>query len=140
MVNSGFPRMDELPGDVARGYQHQEGLRTNILHLPVLGSGDGGAVTTAADLAKFWKALFGGVIVNDKTRETLIEPITSETGEGMRYARGFWRGKNNDDVILSGGDAGISAYTSHNPATGVTWTILSNTTSGAWDLLSAVNW
>jgi CubicO group peptidase (beta-lactamase class C family) len=140
MQQTTFPRSDELPGDIARGYLHDDGLRTNLLHLPVLGSGDGGSVTTVADLAKFWAALLRGDIVNTETLELLIEPIQPETGERLKYASGFWRSPGNDEVILSGGDAGISAYTSHNLETGITWTILSNTTNGAWHLLGAIEW
>ena len=40
MFSSAFLRMDALPGDAAIGYL-QNG-RTNVLHLPVRGSGDGG--------------------------------------------------------------------------------------------------
>ena len=43
MTESGYPRTDEPGRDVAQGYLHDEGLRTNVLHLPVLGSGDGGS-------------------------------------------------------------------------------------------------
>ena len=34
-----------------------------MFHLPVLGTGDGGAYSTAADLSEFWNALFAGRIV-----------------------------------------------------------------------------
>jgi CubicO group peptidase (beta-lactamase class C family) len=42
MVDSEFLRSDELPGRAALGYLFVDGLRTNVLHLPVLGTGDGG--------------------------------------------------------------------------------------------------
>ena len=58
MFSSAFLRMDALPGDAAIGYL-QNG-RTNVLHLPVRGSGDGGAFTTVADMRRFWAALFAG--------------------------------------------------------------------------------
>ena len=60
MTESGYPRVDEPGRNVAHGYLHEEGLRTNVLHLPVRGSGDGGAVSTAADLAAFWTSLVQG--------------------------------------------------------------------------------
>jgi CubicO group peptidase (beta-lactamase class C family) len=47
MVDTSFLRSDELPGRAARGYLYAEGLRTNVLHLPVVGSGDGGIYSTA---------------------------------------------------------------------------------------------
>ncbi|CAN5419933.1 hypothetical protein BH23ACT3_BH23ACT3_18360 [soil metagenome] len=41
MTLTEFLRSDELPGDAALGYLDNDGLRTNVLHLPVRGSGDG---------------------------------------------------------------------------------------------------
>jgi hypothetical protein len=41
---------DEPTGRAAVGYLAAEGLRTNVFHLPVCGSGDGGIHTTAADV------------------------------------------------------------------------------------------
>ena len=50
MVDTAFLRTDELPGRAALGYLHDEGLRTNVFHLPVRANGDGGVYTTAADI------------------------------------------------------------------------------------------
>ena len=52
MVGTAFLRSDELPG-AALGYLTADGLRTNVFHLPVLGIGDGGTYSTAADLHPF---------------------------------------------------------------------------------------
>lgn len=140
MTRSGYPRTDELPADVALGYLAADGLRTHVLHLPVRGSGDGGAVTTAADLAAFWRALFAGRIVSASTLAALIEPVSEVEDEGMRYGRGFWLGKASDTVILEGYDAGVSARTWRSPGTGVTGTVIANWSDGAWPVLRAVAW
>ena len=43
MADTEFLRSDELPGRTALGYLPVAGRsRTNVFHLPVLGSGDGG--------------------------------------------------------------------------------------------------
>ena len=62
---TGFLRSDELPGDAAVGYLAADGPadRTNVFHLPVLGSGDGGIYSTVADVHRLWQALDGGRIV-----------------------------------------------------------------------------
>jgi CubicO group peptidase (beta-lactamase class C family) len=52
MRDSAFFRSDELPGRAAIGYL--ENGRTNVFHLPVRGSGDGGAYTTLDDVDRFW--------------------------------------------------------------------------------------
>ena len=62
-----FLRLDELPGTAALGYLFDDGNPVNTLNLPVLGNGDGGAFTTAADLHRFWRALFAGEIVSPAT-------------------------------------------------------------------------
>jgi CubicO group peptidase (beta-lactamase class C family) len=54
MRDTAFLRSDELPGDAALGYLTADGPRTNVFHLPVLGSGDGGISSTAADVHAFW--------------------------------------------------------------------------------------
>lgn len=135
MDRSGFPRTDELPGDVALGYLGEDGLRTNVLHLPVRATGDGGAVTTAADLAVFWRALLAHRVVSAATLALLTEPVSTVPDEGMRYGRGFWLGLDSADLVLEGYDAGVSARTRHDPRTGVTVTVLANTSDGAWPVL-----
>lgn len=135
MGRSGFPRTDELPGDVALGYLAEDGLRTNALHLPVRATGDGGVVTTTADLAAFWRALLAHRIVSAETLAVLTEPVSTVPDEGMRYGRGFWLGLDSEDVLLEGYDAGVSARTRHDPRTGVTVSVLANTSNGAWPVL-----
>ncbi len=44
MTDTEFLRSDELPGRAALGYLGVDGVRTNVFHLPVRGSGDGGGV------------------------------------------------------------------------------------------------
>ena len=57
LTDTSYLRSDELPGRAARGYLTVDGLRTNVLHLPVRGSGDGGLYSTLADLHRFWDAV-----------------------------------------------------------------------------------
>ncbi|HEY2271827.1 MAG TPA: serine hydrolase domain-containing protein, partial [Jatrophihabitantaceae bacterium] len=52
MTDSAFLRSDRLPGRAALGYLDDG--RTNVFALPVLGSGDGGAYSTVADVRSFW--------------------------------------------------------------------------------------
>ena len=50
----------------------------------------------------------------------------------MRYGLGFWLHPTGDAVILEGADAGVSFRSVHDNSTGLTHTVLSNTTAGAW--------
>lgn len=138
MTRSGYPRTDELPGDVARGYLAADGLRTNVLHLPVRGSGDGGLVTTTADLARFWRALRAHRIVGEPTVRRLLEPTADVPDEQMRYGRGFWLTEDAATVVLEGYDAGVSARTSHDPDGDVVVTVVATTAEGAWPVLAAL--
>ncbi|USX55100.1 serine hydrolase [Lentzea sp. HUAS12] len=128
MTRTDFLRSDELPGDAAVGYL--EGLdRTNVFHLPVLANGDGGIHTTAGDMSKFWRTLFAG-----DEAEFVTRPRHDVPEESMRYGLGFWLHETDDTVILAGYDAGASFKSVHDPHTGTTKTVLSNTSSGAWPI------
>jgi CubicO group peptidase (beta-lactamase class C family) len=51
MGDTRFLRSDELPGRAALGYLTEDGGRTNVFHLPVRGTGDGGIYSTAGDIS-----------------------------------------------------------------------------------------
>jgi CubicO group peptidase (beta-lactamase class C family) len=134
MTDTAFLRTDEPAGRAALGYLDGGGLRTNQLHLPVIGSGDGGAWSTAADVHAFWTALFAGRIVAAESVREMVRPRSDVAQENMRYGRGFWLHRTGDAVVLEGYDAGVSFRTVHDPTTAVTHTVLSNTTDGAWPI------
>ncbi|MGH1492843.1 MAG: serine hydrolase domain-containing protein [Acidimicrobiales bacterium] len=131
-----FLRSDELPANCALGYL-QNG-RTNIFNLPVIGTGDGGAYTTAADFSQFWHALFEGRIVSRSMAEQMTTPRQTTKGEATPYGLGFWLA-NESIVSLVGMDAGVSFHSGRRRADGLTYTILSNTSSGVWPLVSVLD-
>ena len=90
MVDTSFLRSDELPGGAALDYLDDEGLRTNVLHLPVRGNGDGGVSTTAADVHALWDAVFAGRIVSPETVAEMVRPRSDVPEMSMRYGLGFW--------------------------------------------------
>jgi CubicO group peptidase (beta-lactamase class C family) len=135
MNHTAFLRTDELPGSAAAGYVVIDGRwRTNVFHLPVRGSGDGGVYSTAADIAQFWRALFAGEIVSNKWLTEMLRPRSNVPSNSMRYGLGFWLHATNETVVLEGSDAGVSFRTEHNPRAALTWTVISNTTDGAWPI------
>ena len=135
MVDSAFLRSDELPGRAALGYLATgHGARTNVFHLPVRGTGDGGIYTTVADISSFWGALFAGEIVSVETVAEMVRPRSSDPEGARRYGLGFWLAKTGDVVMLEGSDAGVSFWSAHDPGSGVTSTVISNTTNGAWPI------
>jgi CubicO group peptidase (beta-lactamase class C family) len=126
MVDTEFLRSDELSRRAALGYLAGDGPRTNVFHLPVRGSGDGGIYSTAADVSSFWRAFFAGQIVS----EHWVAEMTRLHSE--RYGLGFWLDQSSDAVMLEGSDAGVSFRSVHHPRRGVTHTVISNTSQGAW--------
>jgi CubicO group peptidase (beta-lactamase class C family) len=135
MRDTAFLRSDELPGRAALGYLMVDGAwRTNVFHLPVRGSGDGGIYSTAADLSSFWNALFAGQIVSNDLVDELVRPHSDAPAHSQRYGLGFWLHASTDAVGLEGYDAGVSFRSVHDPGARITHTVISNTTDGAWPL------
>ncbi|MDX6435294.1 MAG: hypothetical protein QOK34_128 [Gaiellaceae bacterium] len=135
MVDSAFLRSDELPGRAALGYLATgDGSRTNVFHLPVRGTGDGGIYTTVADISSFWAALFSGRIVSAETVAEMVRPRSTDPEAAKRYGLGFWLAKTGDVAMLEGSDAGVSFWSAHDPGTSVTSTVISNTTDAAWPI------
>lgn len=138
MKDTAFLRSDELPATASIGYLSPEGTRTNIFHLPVRGSGDGGIYSTATDISLLWRAIFEGRIVAMERVEEMIRPRSEQSSGQMRYGLGFWLHPSTDTLVLEGSDAGVSFRTVHNRAQGGTETVLSNMTSGAWPIAKAI--
>ncbi len=138
MEDTEFLRSDELPGRAALGYLSSEGSRTNVFHLPVLGSGDGGIYSTVADIQRFWAALFAGSIVSAQWVSEMVEPRSEPPVNSHCYGLGFWLLETGSSVRLEGYDAGVSFRTVHDPGTRTTYTVVSNTSDGAWPIARAV--
>jgi CubicO group peptidase (beta-lactamase class C family) len=135
LAKTSFLRSDELPGDAALGYLFEEGDRTNVLHLPVRGNGDGGIYTTADDVHAFWRALTGGRIVTEDTLAQMTRPRFDVPEEGMRYGMGLYLGGTGPQLVMEGYDAGVSFRSTHNPVTATTVTVIGNSSEGAWPLV-----
>jgi len=140
MTDTEFLRSDEMPARTATGYLLIDGVpRSNVFHLPVRGSGDGGLYSTAADLSAFWTALFGGRIVPARWAAEMVRPRSDVPEESMRYGLGFWLHQSASAVILIGSDAGVSFRSVHDPETGSTHTVISNSSGGAWPVTALLD-
>ena len=132
MADTGFVRSDRLPSGAAIGYLADG--RSNVLHLPVRGAGDGGAYSTLADLEAMWVSLFAGRIVALPVVERLVEARTDVDAK-RRYGLGFWLRSDRETVMLEGMDAGISCRTVFDRSSSLSYTVISNTSSGAWPIV-----
>jgi len=144
MLRSGFFAFNQLPEQTALGYiEEAGGWRTNIYNLPIVGASDGGAYTTAGDLAILWKAFWNNEILPQDLVEMYAAPyVKAETeGEGAYYGHGLWIDLGpggQPEVYFVGGDAGVSFRSSVKRASGLQVSVLSNTTDGAWAVLSDI--
>lgn len=136
MSSTGFYRSDRLPPGAALGYTADG--RTNVFHLPVRGAGDGGAYSTVDDVESLWDALFGGRIVSPAMVDRLTAPRSDVPVDAMRYGLGFWLLGDRDTVVLVGMDAGVSFRSGHDRATETVYTVISNTSSGAWPIAEVI--
>jgi CubicO group peptidase (beta-lactamase class C family) len=136
MSDTAYLRSDELPASAAIGYVPTEGgWRTNLLHLPVRGCGDGGAYSTVADINRFWGALFAGKILPDQVVAEMTRARNDAPELSMRYGLGFWLRQDRDTVQLEGYDAGVSFRSAYDPASQLTYTVMANTSAGAWPVV-----
>jgi len=134
MGDTEFLRSDELPGSAAIGYLRVADPRTNVFHLPVRGSGDGGIYTTAKDFSSLWRAFFEGKIVSDTWVAEMTRSRSDVPTESMSYGLGFWLHASSPVVELHGYDAGVSFRGTHDPASTTTCTVISNTSEGTWPI------
>jgi CubicO group peptidase (beta-lactamase class C family) len=139
MHDTAFLRTDELPARCALGYLGSDGLRTNVFHLPVRGSGDGGIYSTVSDIHAMWTALFAGRIVPPARVAEMVRPVSVVPADSMRYGHGFWLHASTDLVMLLGCDAGVSFRSVHTPDARFTHTVISNTAAGAWPVTALLD-
>ena len=141
MAGTRFRRSDEPDGDTAVGYLGATGPRTNVLHLPVVGSGDGGISGPVGDVHALWRAIASGRIVTPATWAVMTTPHGALGSGPHRYGWGVWLV---DDpaaggaVQMEGADAGVSFRSVWMPGGDVTWTVVSNTSDGAWPVARAL--
>jgi CubicO group peptidase (beta-lactamase class C family) len=117
MSASGYWSADRLPGNTAVHYVDDG--RANIFCVTARGQPDGGAYTTAPDLARLWSRL--------ATHDLLDAPLT-ETGmraPHLHAGRGFWA-ESPRHVFVEGWDPGVAMWSGLLRDRGVSVTVLGN--------------
>ncbi|MBT2570591.1 serine hydrolase [Planococcus sp. ISL-110] len=140
MQNSGYFRLDRLPGQTALGYiEKDEMWRTNQYAIPVRGGADGGAFVTARDMANFWNCLMDGTLVTKEMLDTMLQVHAS--GEDGDYGYGLWIQDQRDGIAkyhVMGYDPGVSFHSGFYPAEGSVLTVLSNKGAGAYEITETI--
>jgi CubicO group peptidase (beta-lactamase class C family) len=138
LIDTAFLRTDDLPGRAALGYVEVDGVeRSNVFHLPVRGSGDGGIYTTVGEVRLLWTSFFAGRIVPEDWVAEMVRP-RSVVSDEERYGLGFWLAGSGDAVRLEGYDAGVFFRSWHHPTSSLTYTVVSNRSDGVWPLARAL--
>jgi CubicO group peptidase (beta-lactamase class C family) len=141
MDDTVFLRMDELPARAAIGYLWPSEVsdRTNVLHMPVLANGDGGIFSTVGDVRKLWRSFVNGEIVTPDHVARMLQPRSDASPEyAQRYGLGFWLQGARETIMLKGYDAGVSFRSAYDPSTEITYTVVSNSSEGAWPVSYAI--
>lgn len=145
MNNSGFYPLNRLASNTAIGYvELEDGYRSNVFNLPIVGGGDGGMYTTVEDMYIFWSALFSGTIISKELLEAFIEPYIKESDDDddtTYYGHGIWMNVNNgkrSHLYIEGCDAGISFRSGILHEEQIEYTVISNTTGGAWGIIDTI--
>lgn len=149
MDRSGFFDMRDAEPDVAEGWEPVPagGWRRNIYSYPPIGSPDGGAHATAADLVRFMDAVRTGVLLPPDATAAMLTPqvLHHARGDGnaavgeaaeVHYGFGLEFEVAADGHIRSmskdGINTGASALLRHFPHEDATIAVLSNSEDGAW--------
>ncbi len=143
MRSSGYFFSDRLPQHVARGYIENEsgGWSTNQFAIPIVGHGDGGAYTTAADMGRFWKILFEKRYFKENILEELLKPQIKVSLDGRtQYGLGVWI----NDITpyrcyyLTGEDPGVNFYSAVYPEIDLQITLLGNSNGPVWPMSKTI--
>jgi hypothetical protein len=68
----------------------------------------------------------------------MTRPRSDDTDSAFGYGLGFWLERTGGGVLLEGYDAGVSFRSLHRPSSGLTWTVVSNWSDGAWPVARAL--
>ena len=141
MNDSGYFPTDRLPDRTAYAYiKNDDGTwRTNFFAVPIVGAPDGGAYTTAPDLARFWEALRSGRLLSAPVAAAMLEPrvITDLDSPYNHYGYGVWVDKPGNSVrkyFVVGSDPGVALHSAFYPERGMILTMIGNTGGALWPL------
>jgi CubicO group peptidase (beta-lactamase class C family) len=144
MTDSGFFDRREPRSDVAEGWDRTENGEwvSNEGAYPPIGSPDGGAHSTAADLVKFFAAVRGGVLLNKEYTEEFLLPqveLDEETAYGFGLEFDLDEAGSVRSYFQDGINAGASGILRHYVAEGLDVVVLSNSEDGAWDVITEID-
>lgn len=145
MNSTGFPDMHVPSPDLAIGYLSDG--RSNAGHLPRKGGADGGIVTTASDMRRFFDCMRSDGFLSSSVREFLWQPC-GQISKVSSYGHGFYLTPVGCEVWPghTGSDPGVSARVAFSPTTDSSIVVLCNSQEVAFrvfhlasDYINAIN-
>jgi CubicO group peptidase (beta-lactamase class C family) len=152
MLHSDFLRLDLTYDDVADGcdpLRDEDGTivawKKNIYAFPPIGSPDGGAYVTAADLDRFLRKVKAGTLLSAQSTAAFFTPQVLHRGnEGWDQMYGYGRWGHGMCFAVDGAGkvlfaekegyvAGVSAVIRHYPDQDINVVLLANTQKGVWE-------
>jgi CubicO group peptidase (beta-lactamase class C family) len=141
MDDSGYFATDRLPERTAYAYiKDPDGTwRTNFFAVPIVGGPDGGAYTTAPDMARFWRALTGHELLREETTGIMLKPhvATVDDPPSTHYGYGVWIEKTGEKIrkyFVEGLDPGVAMRSAFYLEGDLVLTIMGNTARATWPL------
>jgi CubicO group peptidase (beta-lactamase class C family) len=138
---------DQLPERTAYAYikNADETWRTNFFAVPIVGGPDGGAYTTAPDMARFWRALTMKNLLDAEMTALLLEAqiATSWKSPNTHYGYGVWIDRPEGGMrkfFVEGSDPGVALRSAVYVAEDLVLTIIGNTGDALWALYREVEY
>lgn len=142
MRSSGYFSNDQLPEHCATGYLLDgDNWRANIFSIPVVGHGDGGVYTTAADIGRFWKALLSKTYFSEELFTQMTTPQVRIAPESSHYyGYGVWIEEKTGEKCLSivGEDPGVEFSSEYYPSSKLQITLLANMNGPLWPMAKII--
>ena len=117
-----------LAADVVQGYQRQEGQLVNVSAVNLTWAWvAGGVVSTAADLARFARAVFDGELLSPASHQAMFT-FSPGTWGRLEFGMGVYRTQspNGELIGMDGGGAGGNSTMTRLPEADVTVVVLAN--------------
>lgn len=133
MVNTAYQSYDRPEPNTANVYildPKRGDYYTNIYSSTAKGMGDGGAFTTAADLERFWRGLYGGDLIGPDMLAEMTKPQTPE----RCYGYGLWLEELGGGFIphFEGCEPGIGCLTTYDVRRDLLITLITNRGNNVW--------
>ena len=144
MADSGYFAADRLPAHTAFSYiVEEDSWRTNIYAVPIIGQPDGGAYTTASDMAQFWSALTEGRLLDSALVERMLtaRAFAGTEDDNVYYGYGVWIKKQRDAIerfYALGCDPGVTFISAVFPQKDLLATVIGNSDGAGWAMWDAL--